>query len=107
MEAILQQQSFWIAVIVAVFAVVAIFAVKKYQSGIKMGIKTKRAEMSLEGSNPAPQAESSSTIKNIESAEGGVRYGDTTGQPLEMDGVKAKNDIDISRSKGGDVPSKK
>ncbi len=107
METIFQQQSFWIAVIVAVFAIVAIFAVRRYRSGIKMGIKTKGAEMSIEGTNPGPQAAPSSTVQNLESTDGGVRYGDTTGQSLSMDGVKAKSDIDISRSQGGDVPSKK
>ena len=98
MEAILQQQSFWIAVIIAV---------RRYRSGIKMGIKTKGAEMSIEGTNPGPQTPPTSTVQNIESTDGGVRYGDNTGQSLTMDGVKAKSDIDISRSKGGDAPSKK
>jgi hypothetical protein len=107
MEAILQQQSFWIAVIIGVFAIVAIFAVRRYQSGIKLAIKAKGAEMNIEGNNPAPQSPPTSTVKGVKSRSGGFTYDDTTGQGSDIQDVETETDVTITRSPGDDAPSKK
>ncbi len=87
----------WIAGILALVAIAAIFV---FRDRLKLGLKIKDAEVNVDGSKAAGPDAPTSSMKGLKSRKGALTYQDDTGHGMSMEDVEVDKNIDIHRSKG-------
>ena len=94
----------WIAGILALVAIAAIFV---FRDRLKLGLKIKNAEVNVDGSKAAGPDAPTAAMKGLKSRSGALNYRDDTGHGMSMEDVEVDKDIDINRTKGESGSSSK